>query len=297
MGNKRRAKKKANQLRRQGKRDEILSAPSEQTSTRSVSAYARNWSEGHATPFSADGHYQWMAEFVKGRSIVLEIGTGDGAGTLALCANGSVVVSVDKNPFCLDLAHQKIKDAGVPVNYEPRGKFVANDEKSYEIVFTKVNSAIPASGALLLGGDLMTDEELGKWLFANRGFDAIVCWNIGTFQLNTTLARSETEYRLKVQNRVYEMAEHLLKRGGILHIVDRARGLIAGKEAEMRAVMLQGHVDQASVTTLQINSEISIRPYIPPQEDSGIEMMASDTTRFEYDPNKPAFWSITSEKP
>jgi hypothetical protein len=57
--------------------------------------YAKNWSEGHATPFTTDGHFQWMADFVKGRFLVLEIGTGDGAGTLALCANGSTVVSVD----------------------------------------------------------------------------------------------------------------------------------------------------------------------------------------------------------
>jgi hypothetical protein len=295
MGKKSRAKKEA-RLRRQRNSEQIVNAIRAKIDP-IRKRYAKNWSEGHASTFTADGHYQWMADFVKGRYLVLEIGAGDGAGTLALCANGSIVVSVDKNPFCLERAHQTIKNARVPVVYEPRGKLVAENEDSYEITFGKVNSAIPASGALLLGGDIMTDDELGKWLFANRGFDAIVCWNIGTFQLNTTLASSEAEYRLKVQNRIYETAEHLLKKGGILHIVDRASTLIEGKEAKMRAAMIEGHMDQASVTSLRVNQEIAIRPYTPPPEGTGIRMKAADTTEFEYDANKLAFWSITAEKP
>lgn len=295
MGQKSRAKKEA-RLQKQkdrGKQLRAFIAKSDQVRDQ----YAKNWSESHAALFTAAGHYQWMAEFVKGRHLVLEIGTGDGSGTIALCANGSIVVSIDNNSFCLKRAYQNLTNTGFPVVYEERGNIAVNNDGPPRICHRKVTSSMPERGALLLDGDILADDELDKWLREQPSFDAVLCWNIGASTFDVSVANDVAQYRLRVQNRVYELADVLLKKGGILHIVDRGRPLLPGKETEQRATMIEGYTDQASVTSLWVNQDMGIRPYTPPLEGSGVNMVALDTTKFDYDPNKLAFWSIISEKP
>lgn len=259
--------------------------------------YANDWSEGHATRFETEGHYQWMADFVKGRSLVLEVGTGDGAATLALLVNGATVVSIESNPHCLERAHQKLIQAGVHVSREQRESLMVNDTGRAEIRWGKVTSRMPGQGVLLLGGDIVTDAELKSWLLQQQRFDAVVCWNIGASAIENTVARNEAEYRLIVQNKVYDLADQVLKSEGVLHIVDRGRELLPGQEQEQHSAMIEGHQDQASTTSLQVGSNIQIRSYTPPSAGSGVKMIALDTTKFAHDPNKGAFWSIVSTKP
>ena len=237
--------------------------------------YAKDWSEGHATRFATEGHYQWMAEFVKGRSLVLEVGTGDGASTFALFVNGATVVSIESNPHCLERAYQKLTQAGVPVSREQRGALTVNDTGRAEIRWEKITSTMPRQGVLLLGGDMLADAELKSWLLQQQRFDAVVCWNIGASAIENTAARDEAEYRLRVQNKVYDLANQVLNSGGVLHFVDRGRDLLPEQEQEQRAAMIEGHQDQASTTSLQVDSNVEFRSYTPPTAGSGVNMIGA----------------------
>jgi predicted O-methyltransferase YrrM len=125
MNKKRRADKAARRQRNQRKR-EALAAAVEGPLNQVREQYANNWAIGHAAHFKAQGHYEWMAGFLDGCPRIVEVGTGDGSGTIALCRRGAVVVSIEKNPFCLQVAERNLREAGIPVIAEPRGTVVAD---------------------------------------------------------------------------------------------------------------------------------------------------------------------------
>ena len=76
-------------------------------------------------------------------------------------------------------------------------------------------------GALLMDGDIQNNSKLLSWLRENGPFDAVTCWLIGTHHARTynevfdAINVSDVlEYRLSVQNRVYELADQILRAGG-----------------------------------------------------------------------------------
>lgn len=296
MGKKSRQKKEAREKKEQERRTALRAMSAQIESIREK--YANDWSDGHAARFSAAGHYQWMADFVAGRELVLEVGTGDGSGTIALLAKGArTVVSIESNPQCLDRAYQKLTQGGIPVTREHRGVLTVNQANVAQIRWDRVNSSIPERGVLLLGGDMLADTELKSWLIQQTKFDAVVCWNIGASAVENTAAENEGDYRLRVQNKVYDLADQILKPGGILHIVDRGRDSSAGPEQELREAWIGGHQEQASTTSLQVSLDVQSRSYTPPPAGVGVAMKALDTTKFAHDPNKAAFWSAVATKP
>ena len=100
-----------------------------------------------------------------------------------------------------------------------------------------------------------------------------------------------------MQNKVYDLADEILKSGGILHVVDRGRDPTPENEAsKKKSLWLDGHTDQASTTSLKVDQDIKFRSYTPPA-DSGLKMKALNTSMFADDPNKAAFWSAVSTKP
>ncbi len=254
--------------------------------------YARDWSFGHAQNLSTNGHYKWMAKFLAGQKLVLEIGAGDGRGTIALVENGSAVVSIEKNPYCFELAKHNLLEAGIPLVTAPRGRVATESSSTPEVFEETVVAEIPSEGVLLLGGDIMFDARLHEWLKFNAPFDGIACWNIGSHRLD---AESQN-FRLRVQNCVYDLAHEILHSGGTLHIVDRGRAPISERLDEMIQTQLDGHRDQASTTDLEVDSAIESRVYRPP-ENTGIELVPADTSKFEFDLQEMGFWSIISRKP
>ncbi len=294
MGQQSRRKKEARQQREQEQQMHLNKLRHAVNVTREK--YAKDWSEGHAAKFIADGHYQWMAGFVKGRHLVLEVGAGDASSTLALIANGSVVVSLETNPYCFERARENLTKAEIQVVTVPRGKLIVNSSGQATFQYQKVTATIPSQGVLLIGGDMLTDPELKSWLRQQAKFDAVVCWNMGASAIENTATSDNSQYRLKVQNKVYDLAEDILMSGGILHIVDRGRDPTPENENIHRIELLEGHRDQASTTSLIVDTDIKFRSYTPPT-DSGIKMKAINMSMFADDPNKSAFWSVVSTKP
>lgn len=189
--------------------------------------YAEEWS-GNATTFARDGHYAWMAALLEGHDPILEIGPGNGCGTIALAARGHAVVAVEENPDCLERTHAGLVAAGFDVARERREVLDAEPE-GYAVRYGKPASALPQRGALLLEGDVLNDPALESWLIGNGLFGAIACWLMGTYFERTQNAgikglsiTSPDNYRLRVHEKLFQLAGRVLRDKGIVHIVDRS---------------------------------------------------------------------------
>lgn len=262
--------------------------------------YAREWSAGNAAKFEAEGHYQWMASFLGGYSRILEVGAGDGRSTLSLVSQGHKVISVDENPLCLNLAEERLRQGGVSVVRIKRERVTELGEHGYSIAYTGLPVDEPQADAVLIEGDITNDPELVAWLTLLEPFDGVACWLIGTHSaraLNRAIDLSVTptpmHYRIQLQNRVYELADDILRPGGVLHVVDRGD---APSDDARRNDLLNSHRDQASVTTLDVR-DIAYRPYEEPEE-AGVGMCHTITEHTRYFEMKQlSLQSILSYKP
>lgn len=264
---------------RQGERAKATKTLNDLDSQRAV--YAENWSKSDAAHCEASGYYRWMAKFVEGYPLVLEIGTGDGRGTLELARMGHTVVSIDENPLCLKMAFDRLKAAKINVELEDREAVQTLEQPElYQIEYAPPCHPRPLDGVLLLTGDVMADPALLGWLLEIGPFDAIVCWLIGTHNArsdNIAVAqrhiRSSGEYRLRVQNKTYDLAHQLLRSGGVLHIVDRGEAPTEENEAELTLDTVNAHRDQASTTCLQVDSHsVACIPFEKSSDDQGVRL-------------------------
>lgn len=112
----------------------------------------------------------------------------------------------------------------------------------------------------------------------NYVFDAIICWLIGThgFREFNDFVRSlsvpnQEEYRLAVQNTVFEISNELLRKGGVLHIVDRGE---CPKSRRLKKDLLDSFKDQASVTSLVVK-DLDYRKYQHSIGPGGVKMVMS----------------------
>ena len=117
---------------------------------REKTEYAVQWNIS-AQYFYERGYYTWMAEKLSGYDTILEIGCGTGYSTLALVEKGYKVIAVDKNLECLNKARALLDEKDT------------NDDR---IVFVE--------------GDIV-EENFRETLLHNYNFDAIICWNVGTY--------------------------------------------------------------------------------------------------------------------
>lgn len=261
--------------------------------------YAERW-HANATQFENDGHYDWMASFLAGRESVLEIGTGDGHGTIALLRAGHAVVSFDENPSCLNIAGEAVRAAGFDVERISRETVAGGDGLLYGVRYRPFAVSAVVGKAFLIEGDVLNDPELWEWAEAAR-FDAVACWLMGSHLArgyNEGLRRNHRyssggEYRLRVQNKAYELADKVLKPGGILHVVDRGERAVTEL---LRKDTLNAHRDQASVTTLVVEDALRERPYADPEAGVAMQLTPGLSGRTQS-PAETVLFSVTSRKP
>jgi len=298
MSNKKRNQKAARAARNRRKKDAAAEAlrPLVEDNWR---PYAVNWSK-HAGQFGPPGHYDWMAGFIKQFGRVLEIGTGEGSGTVAIFRNGSTVISVDHNPICQDKAEALLANTGIPTKRERRGQINACGQ-GCRMTYTAPQSDIVDGEVLLIEGDVGNDDdqELVKWLLDSPRFDAIACWNIGTYTALHSSFGTPKEYRLRTQNIAYELAERILRPGGVLHLIDRGPASTEENFVSDTQGLLDCHRDQASVTSLLVDpTSVATRHFIPPSAETGITMKYRDESdNFQSATGEMVFWSILAAKP
>jgi predicted O-methyltransferase YrrM len=262
--------------------------------------YALNWSHINASFFEANGYYEWMATFLDNHKKVLEIGTGDGRGTLALAKRGHQVISIEENPFCLKMANDLLlgHDFKVLSRFRERVTF---SKDCYSINYLDIDLDINNFDVVLIEGDIINDNSLYDWLVSTKPYDSIACWLIGTHSSRANNEKiqcfginSSQDYRLKTQNTIYEIADILLRSGGLLHIVDR--GEVPNTKL-LQDDFINSHENQASVTSIEVIGLDWIE-YEEPNSKEAIQMIVAKSLSGR-NPNleKLALQSITATKP
>jgi len=230
--------------------------PALQSLESSRQEYVQSWAVNAQNHASQD-HYSWMAERVTGHRRTLEIGCGTGQSTLALLASGHKVICVEENPCCIRSTSEALEIQGYKVKVLFRATALAVTAIAYRLQYREISDAQEAD-CLIIEGDALYDPGLMKWLMAQPKFDSVVCWLLGTHNarggnvsIDKSLVKTPKDHRLLVQNLVYELADDVLRPGGILNVIDR--GAVPGSH-EIQRDVIDGHLDQASVTSLQFRA-------------------------------------------
>lgn len=262
--------------------------------------YIRNW-RVKANSHRNQGHYEWMAAQVEGYLRTLEIGCGVGHSTLALLKNGHTVVCVEENPHCIASTQILLAEHGYSVAVIEREAAQSLDDNAYRLDYRDIGDA-PKADCLLIEGDALGDPKLERWLKAQPRFDSVACWLLGTHNarghnvaVDTRLMPTAFEHRIFVQNSVYELADEVLRPGGILNVIDRGQ---TPDTAFLRNAILDGHRDQASVTSLQVE-KLEHTPYTETREEGamGMQLTAPVPAAVPTGPVTLSLTSVTSRKP
>lgn len=267
--------------------------------------YARNWRK-NAQDFVAQGCYQWMSSllFKYSPKKILDVGCGEGSHIISMLKCGSdsdiEILSLEENPECINKSIGNLENAGCKPAAIRRMQVVAQDEKNYYIGIEQ-GKLTKQSNILLVEADILLDDsDLLKFLGEMAPFDAVTVWLIGTHmarqnclnlaQLNI---RSNGEYRLRVQNKIYEISDMLLRPGGILQIVDRTEV----PDEESKEDFMRAHKEQASVTSLVVK-EIDHIIYNESEGARRVTMKPTLGTSGQVrDLSRVAMTSIISQKP
>jgi hypothetical protein len=221
--------------------------------------YIDRWSRS-SDNFRGQGCYSWMASQLSRYSpkFIFDVGCGDGTGLLALkseCKTASRIISCDDNLYCLETAFGQLVRCGITVTLIKRLIQSAAGEGFHKMEAELGKLILPDNSEItLVQGDVIWDLELIEFLQTLPKFDAVTVWLIGTYDMKPQCGNMKEKYtpinyRLKVQNTVYELADCILQVGGVLQIVDRGEVL---KEDSFRQDHLNSHQEQAQGTSLEV---------------------------------------------
>ena len=260
--------------------------------------YIKEWGIT-STFFQDEEYYQWMASKVTGFHYILEVGCGVGWSTLALLQAGHKVVSIDENPVCLSETRKLLEEQGFSVVCVERGEISPKGENNYSIKYKNIKTQGDPD-ALLIEGDALGDNGLKRWLESIERFDAVICWLLGTHNsrgnntsIDLNIVSNASTHRLFVQNKVYELADRILKKDGILNVIDRTQ---YPDTQELVDDFKRSHKEQASVTSLDV-FEIDFQEYKEPNKEGATKMMLTIPEQNKgFNLSKMALTSITSKK-
>lgn len=262
--------------------------------------YIKQW-KINSNDHLVQGHYDWMTSKVDGYPRLLEIGCGIGHSTLALLKKGHTVTCIEENPHCIAHTQALVADHGYSVAVIKRATAQDIDNNAYRLSYNAIANT-PNADCLLIEGDALKDVTLEEWLASQPHFDSVVCWLLGTHNsrghneaVDTNLMPTAFEHRIFVQNNVYELADIILRSGGILNVIDRAQ---TPSTDFLTNAMLDNHRDQASVTSLEVQTLDHI-PYKGTQEDGAMEMLLTVPVQVLDHDSAPtvSLCAITSMKP
>lgn len=268
----------------------------------SQNVYSRNW-RATAQRHYESRIYHWLSEQLipYAPERVLDIGCGSGHGLAALrevLGKDLLIVAIDENRSCLDVASDILREHGEEAKVIHR-MTVSQGPEGFDHVATALSFDANAS-CTLIESDLCNDEYLAAALRDSGSFDAVTVWLTGVHmlrQFNVNVRAhgidSDGAHRLYVQNCSYELADAVLRSGGVLQVGDRGQ---TPDTQLLEADMLQAHAHQASVTSLQVKT-LSYRPYEEPAQRRTPMVLTPGLAGLAPSAFQPAIISILSEKP
>ena len=285
---------------------DVDTAPPEKHVQAARAVYNRNWQK-NAAHFTSKGCYEWMASLLKpyAPKRILDIGCGEGSGLLALLStfddDNPTIISLEENSECVRTTAKRMRSKGYDVTVIQRMHADPRANRQH-VLGIEPGKLVERTGITLIESDiLLKDDDLLSFLLRIPRFDAITLWLVGTHfarqecqNIASLQIKTSGEYRLRVQNQVYEYADRLLRSDGILQIVDR--GEVPRTEL-VRSDFLNGHKEQASVTTLQVKS-LEYFVYNEPDTSKKVAMQATvGTSGRTPDLSQLAMISVISAKP
>lgn len=232
-------------------------------------AYSATWKTTSELQY-ARGDYAWMAEQLKPYNLtrLFDVGSGSGHGLLAMSEafpNLSRIVSVDENLDCLRIARDTLVQRGASPSLLTRLETALTPEGFVQSA-KPFSDPLPA-GVVLIEADPLTDPYLEEALLADGPFDAVTIWLTGAHMLRSinAISRSraasdERDLRIILQNEVYEMADRILRPGGVLQVVDRSEPPTSDY---IRDEYFKAHREQAEPTTLDVR-DVAYQTWTPP---------------------------------
>ena len=174
------------------------------------------------------------------------------------------------------MAHDRIAACGLDVKLVRRLRQATAGENYHEMQVDSDKLHIPVEYAdiTLVEADIIWDLEFLDFLKLRPKFDAITVWLIGTYDLKPECRNIKTRvegpiYRLTVQNKIYQLADQLLRPGGILQIVDRRE---SPTEDYLVQDNIQSHQQQAQRTSLEVIDH-QFKDYEEPVKGAGVSMV------------------------
>lgn len=244
-------------------------APSHQKYGAAQHVYAASWKETAGLQY-ARGDYRWMADQLQleGAHRLLDIGTGSGQGLLALRERFGPalrMIGVDENLACLRFASDALAAANVASTTIAR---LETRETGSGFIQQGGPITLPLPEPVaLIEADPLTDPHLEPALIDGGPFDVVTIWLTGAHMWRRNNAYSvqrgaqdEHDLRIILQNAVYELADRVLRPGGVLHVVDRAE---APTTDRLRKEYVKAHGEQAEPTTLKVR-DVTYRLWTSP---------------------------------
>lgn len=231
--------------------------------TAEKTAYRDYW-QHNAAAFDAQGCYSWMASQLTGYSPkrILDIGCGTAEGILALLKGSAKnIVALEENFDCIKATEGKLNAIGCEVKIIPRLGYSESEDGRHDLIVDQDEAIAEGSSITLIHADPLlweVDKPLKNYIASTQKFDAVTVWLLGTYEmrrscrtLDSFQIKNAADYRLRVQNKLYELADAVLKPGGVFHLVDR--GIVPDTD-ELRKIVTEAHEEQASVTSLKVTA-------------------------------------------
>lgn len=227
--------------------------------------YAQEW-KVDAEHISGDGHYSWMTEQLRSQNLVVEIGCGAGASTLAI-AKKSRVICIESNLTLVELCKKNL---------------LANNVSVQVVKITELAEA--NSQVVIVNCDIF-DPSIESHLKTMRP-DAIVCWLIGAApetiakniykKLEDFTGAEMAFYRAKVHKRAYELGSNILEPKGVIHIVERIHIKSWNEKDSARTAVVEIHNELASSNYLIDKNNTYLRRTPNGVRRSSISLMSVD---------------------
>jgi len=273
--------------------------------TKEKTLYCEYW-KINATTFQKQGCYTWMAEQLKPYEPirVLDVGCGTGEGLATLLEDSTrSIVAIEENFICIKAAERYLIDLGYSVKIIPRICYDENPDGRHGLVIDQDEVIEEGQFITLVHADLFfvnQDKPLRKFFDSTQKFDAVTLWLIGTLRMRKTCKAldsfnfsSSYQYRHYIQKKTCEIADDILRPGGVLQVVNR--GLVPDTE-EIRNNVIDVLKEMASETSLCV-SDFTYREYEEPKA-RGISM-TRDPSAEELlpDDGRRAMFSTILKKP